>query len=243
MALALGFFLRRIHRRIDALIDELLFRDRHKVERNLRRAALEVAFITESEALMTFTHDVVVRNLALKACALYLRRTDGSFEALRMSGTVASVLDCNEPAIVRIRMTRLPVRIEDTTSSLAGVLLLPMLVRDGLIGTVLLGAKLDGEDFAPDEREALRDLVEAMGRSLDALESARLRAEVQQLLRDDALPATGRKRLERSVGSSIKRRVEPGVVEAGPGGEKAPTDHGPGRVIRVGSGGDQEVRA
>jgi hypothetical protein len=58
----------------------------------------------------------------------------------------------------------------------------PMIVRDAIAGTVVLGAKLNGEAYAPDEMATIETVAIALGNALDALQTAALRAEVARVL-------------------------------------------------------------
>jgi hypothetical protein len=61
-----------------------------------------------------------------------------------------------------------------------------MLVRDTLSGLVVLGAKANGEEYAPDELSAIEALVLALGNALDALQTAALKREIARVLLDGA---------------------------------------------------------
>jgi GAF domain-containing protein len=80
-------------------------------------------------------------------------------------------------------------------TDLRGEYAFPMISRGLLIGILVCEAKRNGENYAPDESEALRTLAHSVGTALDVLSStqrdhssevvlrelARLRADVNRL--------------------------------------------------------------
>lgn len=62
---------------------------------------------------------------------------------------------------------------------MGGALALPMLARGRLLGVIVLGERIGGEAYAPDEVEALSQFAHGVGSSLEAL----------ALHRDDSMAA------------------------------------------------------
>ncbi|MGH7685001.1 MAG: hypothetical protein ACREMT_11700, partial [Vulcanimicrobiaceae bacterium] len=62
LALALGYFLRRIHGRIDAFVDYAFFRTRHRQEAAVREFARDAHFITSLPTLLQRTIEVLLTN-------------------------------------------------------------------------------------------------------------------------------------------------------------------------------------
>jgi hypothetical protein len=62
-----------------------------------------------------------------------------------------------------------PVDLHRGGSALHGEYAFPMLSRGVLVGVLVCGPKRDGDAYAPDEREALAELAQCVGRQLDIL--------------------------------------------------------------------------
>jgi hypothetical protein len=167
LALLLGFSLRSIHLKIDGLVDDLFFRERHRAEHALRTYAREVGYITEPRAAIDRTQQELLACSGSSSVAIYV--TAGG-RAIR----------------VRMRSTRDVVSLAGMRTAFAGERAFPMTVRDAVAGTVVLGPKTNGEAYAPDELATIATVVTALGNALDALQMAALRDEVARVLHDGA---------------------------------------------------------
>ena len=186
LALVLGFSLRGIHGRVDAFVDDLFFRSRHEAERALKRFAREVAYITDPRVALARTHGELATRAGTPEVAVYV--VTGR-EAVRVDPAESAArerVDVDDPALVRMRATRLPVALAGTASAFAGDHAFPMCVRDAVTGAVVLGAKENGEAYAPDELATIETVVLALGNALDALQTAALKAEIARVVLDGA---------------------------------------------------------
>ncbi|MHB8147266.1 MAG: hypothetical protein ACYDGM_08430 [Vulcanimicrobiaceae bacterium] len=178
-ALLLGLSVRVIHTRVDRVVDDLFFRDRHRAEAAIRRFAREATLVTELDALIAKTVDVAQRNVRLRAATLYGREG----ERYLLLGSSAADLaqpeaDENDDAVLAMRTWHEPIELSGVHTQLEGELALPMTVRGQLAGFLLCGPKISGEAIAPDEREALRLLAHDVGFALDSLRVAALEREL-----------------------------------------------------------------
>jgi hypothetical protein len=190
LALLVALSLGRIHERVNRLVDATLFRQRHLAEIALRRLTRETAHISEPEMLGTRVVDAVQRQAQLDFAALFVGDSEGVYRR-RWSAPEMDVrvdaIDENDPALVRLKTFRETVDLselaaEGAPSALGGTLAFPMLVRGELIGTLVCGAKRNGEAMAPDERATLADLALATGFALDTLRTSALRRAVARAL-------------------------------------------------------------
>ena len=62
-----------------------------------------------------------------------------------------------------------------------GAIAFPMIVRGELIGALVCSNKEQSEAYAPDEKEALRNMAAAVGHALDALRVRDLEERVRLL--------------------------------------------------------------
>ncbi len=151
LALVLGFSLRSLHGRVDAFVDDLFFRDRHANERALKTFAREIAYVTEPRVAVARAHAELVARTGASEAAVYVV---AGHEAVRVDPADTAAqdrVDVDDPALVRMRATRLPVALAGVASAFAGDHAFPMCVRDTVTGAVVLGAKDNGEAYAPDE--------------------------------------------------------------------------------------------
>jgi hypothetical protein len=186
LALLLGFSLRGIHRRVDAFIDDLFFRSRHEAERALKTFAREVAYVTDPRVAVERAHAQLVARTGAADAAVYVVTGTEAVRVDPAESAAADGVDVDDPALVRMRATRLPVALADVASAFAGDHVFPMCVRDAITGAVVLGAKSNGETYAPDEIATVETVVLALGNALDALQTAALKAEIARVLLDGA---------------------------------------------------------
>ena len=153
LALGLGLSIRWIHRYVDMAVDTVFFRKRHENEQAIRRFAREVAFLTAPDVIAERTKQIV------------LTHTD----ALSAQVLLATDFDDNDPAVAAMRAWNEPIDLHKYDTAIAGEIAFPMLVHGTFIGALVCGAKINGESFAPDERESLQMLAHGVGLSLHGL--------------------------------------------------------------------------
>jgi hypothetical protein len=153
LALGLGLSMRFLHQRVDAGVDAVFFRKRYENERALRRFAHEASFITSSDVLL----DRTVAEIG--------DHSEASFAEIRL----ADDLPPNDPAVLALQAWREPVDLTRYRSILPGEYAFPMLAHAEFIGAILCGEKKNGERYAPDEIEALKDVAHGVAISLRGL--------------------------------------------------------------------------
>lgn len=185
LALGLGFSMRTLHSRVDHFVDDLFFRDRHAAEQALRTLARDVGYISEPQVAVARVFEGLRAHSGATLTAIYA--VDGPV-ALRIDPAAQSEapVSFDDPALVRMRASRSPCELAGLATALPGARAFPMLVRDTLSGLVVLGAKANGEEYAPDELSAIEALVLALGNALDALQTAALKREIARVLLDGA---------------------------------------------------------
>jgi hypothetical protein len=187
LALVIGISTRPLHDRVDRVVDDLFFRQRHEAERSLRQFAREVAYIDNAGVVVERTAETVAAAAALQ-CRVLLATADESYlEAKPAHGTngtdgVAAAIDRNDGAIVRLLANREAVDLHDVTTSMLGDYAFPMFVRNRLLGVLVCGEKKDGvAAYAPDELDAIGAVAHAAGLALDLLRIGALEREVAGL--------------------------------------------------------------
>ncbi len=158
IALGLGLSLHQIHARVDRFVDNVFFRRRHEDEHALRRFAQEVAFITDAGIVLE------------RAKETLLQHTGASLADFSIyDGTRYGSVDENDAALVALRASHEALELHLVKTKLSGEFAYPMLARGRLVGVLVLGAKINGETYAPDESAAVAQVAHGVGVALDLL--------------------------------------------------------------------------
>ena len=182
--LALGVFLmfHRVRDFVKPRVEWLFYHTWQENERALRHFVHEARYILKEGALAQAFVAELDRFSGVAGAALYLRSESGNYALLEgdLQGVPASI-DADDPALVALRSQRALTEIQDTRSTLRANLALPMLNRGELLGFALLGPKLSGAGYRPDEQQALAFAAEQIGLDLHALQIERLLERVRSL--------------------------------------------------------------
>jgi hypothetical protein len=181
--IALGVYLlfHHMHGRVERWVERIIFHQWHENEDRLRLYVKQAAHITSVDALLTSFRTALERFTGHAGCAIYLRQPNGDYELATVStlADAPSRMHTDDAIAVALRADMVPQQL--THGAAAGRLALPMNHRGALHGFVLLGAKRDGEDYRPDECEALDFATRQSGLDLHALKVEMLEREVQKL--------------------------------------------------------------
>ncbi|HEY4438868.1 MAG TPA: hypothetical protein VGN14_00345 [Candidatus Elarobacter sp.] len=169
LALILGFSLRSIHERVDKLVDDVFFRDRHEAERALKMLAREIAYVTDPQVAVARVHAELLARTGASAAAIYVVEGPVAIRVDTAGRPLPPAVCIDDPALVRMRATRLPCDLHEVDSALEADHAFPLLVRDLVTGCVVLGAKTNGEAYAPDEVATIETVALGLGNALDAL--------------------------------------------------------------------------
>jgi hypothetical protein len=181
VALALGFSIRAIHGRVDRVVDRVLFRQRHADQAAIVTLTHDVHYMTDPDVVLERCVQTAIRHAHVDQAGIWLRGPRGSYVPRHATFPQPTAVDENDPAIVAMRARRVVVDLGSLDSTLPGAVALPMIVRGELAGTLVCGAKQQGESYAPDETAALRDMATATGLALDALRIRDLEERVKLL--------------------------------------------------------------
>lgn len=169
VALGLGLSLNVIHKRVDAMIDQVLFRKRYADERALLDFAQEAAFVTRPDALLDQAIENLERHTDARSAAILLDG-GGTYSAVRSFGkNVAHAVDENDAVIVALKTWHKPIDPHRYPGRLQAALAFPMLWRARLLGVLALGERAGGEAYAPDEIEALSAFAHGVAAALEGI--------------------------------------------------------------------------
>jgi hypothetical protein len=202
LSLTLGLSLKSIHHRVDRFVDDFFFRERHESEAAIRHFATEASFITDLDVLQNRAIEVVTRKAHAVQAAIYLAEPK-RFVCVATTSDVPTVVDENDPAVVRMRAFRQPLILEASDTSIPGERAFPFVVRGHLTGMLVIGPKASAEPYAPDEAGAIAALASAVGTAIDVLQTESLKREVDRILRgSDGSLEELRAALERTTATS-----------------------------------------
>jgi len=191
IAVIVIFGARTVHRRVDRIVDGILFRTRHQQEHALRRFATTAQFYTAEAPLVRDALDAIVRFGRVPHAAIYLSGESTFESAASTFPHVSPSLDENDPALVEMRAHHEPVDIEGSVTAVPGVRAYPMILAGRLMGFVATGEREGGEAMPPDIDEAVKQVCLSTASALAAIETDVMRRRnyaLQQRL--DALTAT-----------------------------------------------------
>ena len=192
-AVAIGFWFNGLHRRVDAFIDAVFFRQRHRAEVRLGRAVAALPTAPTTAAIAHFLVDEAVDALQLASAALFRRRPDGAFIREQASGwgseDILQLGDSDTPLLMLLQTATTPLPLYDYQWRTEGlppgaarpVLALPIVVRREVTGVVFYGSHVHGEPLDPDEIRALNQLPPAAAVAYDHLNAESMRREVEQM--------------------------------------------------------------
>jgi sigma-B regulation protein RsbU (phosphoserine phosphatase) len=218
MLMAIGIFLAaslgRLARRVQTFVDRRFFREALDTERLLHELGDDVRTIVETDVLL----DVVSRRLS---AALHVPTVVPLLESggrltprpATAPGPPAAALPLDGPLVERLRSEARPTVVYPAEAhhwssglperqallALEAQLLIPLLLKERLLGLLLLGAKRSEAAYAPSDLKLLQSVSSQVAL---ALENGRLTAAV-------AAEAARRERLNREI--EIAREVQEGL--------------------------------
>lgn len=179
--IAFGLFVvfHKVRDWVEKGVETLFFRSWRDNDARLSRFLKDAAYVTRADALMQAAHVEFARYTGGAMVGVYAVDDDGSAH-LRLGHSLPPRVEADHSVMVRLRADREALH-DDLPETLAATLILPMILRTEVRGFVLIGAKPSGEDYRPDEREALAGAAQRIGMDLHALEIDRLEAENRSL--------------------------------------------------------------
>lgn len=191
-AVGIGFWMNALHRQIDRLVDNVLFKSRHVAERALMRFAAGLPHAASFELADDMLADETAAALGLASAAVFRRTSPHRFERMSAVGWgagTATCLDERDRLVLQLEGERQALRLSEIRWSRADVpagsaepaLAIPILIRHELGAIVVLGPHKTGEDFDADELRLLSNCAVAAGAAYDHLDADALRRRVDEL--------------------------------------------------------------
>jgi hypothetical protein len=168
--LALGASLTTVHRRIDALVERLVFRRQYRQEQALRRFAREAAFVSAPDKLLELTAAELRRHIGAPWVGLYEIAPQG-YALAQQSGdqSLPVHIDVDDPAVLALRAHETEVDLHDRASMLRrDGYAFPLQVRGELLGLLIIGSRPE-EHYSSEERELFALVAHDVGAALFAI--------------------------------------------------------------------------
>jgi len=189
LALALGA--RQAVKWVDPRVQRIFFRKWHAAAAKLAAFRIDSIHGRDPREIRSEFLQAVRDYSGVTELGFYLAASDGALACTdRFGHDLPAALDPGAPLVQALDASIVAIDVPPVDSTINAALALPMKAHGRTVGAVLLGPKLDGEPFRPDERKQLALTAQQVGLEL---ELARLRAlELQVSTAVDANPSTSR---------------------------------------------------
>jgi hypothetical protein len=175
VALAIILCFHRIQHWVSHRVDHTFFRRWYEAAEGLRRFLSKTAQITESRALQSKYAQALSEFSGTGGVGIFLGRPDGSMVLCHATQADSPAeIDANHDILIDLRHARQVLHLDAGTSALAGELALPMMTQGRLRGLVLVGAKLNQQQYRPDEITLLATAAQQLGMDLESLRATEL---------------------------------------------------------------------
>jgi hypothetical protein len=170
LPLCLGISLSAVHRRVDAAVEQFVFRRQYRQDFALRRFASDCAFVLQRERLLDLTADELILHVGTPWVAVYEITSEGAVRSCqRGSATVPERLDADDPAAIRLRAHAADIELDTMRSDLGrDGHAFPLRARGKLLGILVIGAR-PGERYSADERELFGIVAHEVANALFAI--------------------------------------------------------------------------
>lgn len=163
LAVGIGVLLTTAHRRIEQVLNSIIFRAQALALQALRRFAQETDLIADPHYLLLQTHEALRARLESDYAAIYTAEGSSYVLVTPACEPVRALLASHDLAVLRLRRWHEPFECEEPGHPLFGALLLPMTARGQLVGFIACGPKRDRTHYLPDEIETLTLLAHRTG--------------------------------------------------------------------------------
>ena len=191
-AVGIGFGLNSMEKRVDRVVDGVLFRRRHLAEVRLQRVALTVPHAPAFEVVDEFLVREPADAFELTSAAVFRRDESGMLVRTASTGwgdCDLAVLGPGDSLVLQLVAIQSHLRMREVlwqhadlpAKEGAPTVAFPIIVRHQLRGLVLYGTHRSGADFDDDELRSLTELMKAAAAAYDHIEAEALRTRVSDL--------------------------------------------------------------
>lgn len=163
LALALGFSITAVHKRIEYFLNSIIFRAQTIALAAIRRFTYEVDLIGDPNQLMAQTLETLRSRLESEYVAIFTADGTAFVQSQPVSAGTPALLPASDLALLRLRRWGEPFECDVPGHPLQGALMLPMMARTQLIGFIVCGPKADRTHYIPHEIDTLQALAHRAG--------------------------------------------------------------------------------
>ncbi|HET7815393.1 MAG TPA: GAF domain-containing protein [Candidatus Baltobacteraceae bacterium] len=163
IALLLGFSLTTLHKRIEHLLNRVIFAAQTAALSAIRRFSHEIDLIAEPHQLVAQTLQTLRQRVEAQFVAIYTEEGNAFVQSEPVAEAVTPLLSANDLAVLRLRRWTEPFECDVPGHPFRGALLLPMTVRAQLVGFIVCGPKTDHTHYIPEEVDTLQALAHRAG--------------------------------------------------------------------------------
>ena len=162
VALALGFSINTIHKRVERFVDRVFFRVRYAAQAALTRLPSMLRILPTHRSSWERCVQNVHQHARAARAGVWIADSSGEYTMDAGDFPADERFDLNDPAVVAMRARRVVVDLQDAGSAIPGVLAFPMVSGGELLGVLACDGKTDQETYAPDERASLEEVAGAV---------------------------------------------------------------------------------
>lgn len=199
LAVAVFLAFHPVRRLVEHYVSTIFFRPWRNKEQALRNFVHEAAFFKDVARLLAAFSDALER-FSGAPCCVYRVAEDGSY--ICATGKMPTA-DADDAVTVALRARAEPCDIEGANTAIDGAHAFPMMHGHDLEGFAVLGRKLDGERYRPDEIELIEWASRQLGLDLFALSVDQLKGERQERDRNIAVLAGRISELQGALSSRL----------------------------------------
>jgi hypothetical protein len=160
----------RVERFVERTIQSLFFRRWQDAEANLRRFVRAAPFIEKTETLTRSFVEAVTAFADGATAGLYFRSGEGAYQCADVGAdTLPAEIDPDDSTLIALRADPQPLEPSEIGSSVDAAVIAPIVIRNTLTGVLVLGPKLSGQAYRPDEIELIGWATRQVGHDLHAL--------------------------------------------------------------------------
>ena len=184
VAVALGALFHSFHHRVEHAANAWVHRTRNARELGLLELAREVSMIRDAEVMVQRVVERLDQILGTHGSRLYVLSQEGVYSLRAPRSDVVEEVSRDDPAVIRLSLSRLPVVPTGIGSRIAAAMVCPLLLRGEVAGFLSIGPRRKAESFDGSELGAIARVADATANALALTDRQFARASAGGLATD-----------------------------------------------------------